>query len=150
MKTQRRRVIGVVGAGRADEALAAVARDVGRLLAEAGCVLLCGGRGGVMAAAAQGAAEAGGEAIGLLPGRDAAEANPYLTIVLPTGLGEARNCVIAQASEALIAVGGGHGTLSEIAFALKVRKRVVGLGSWDIPGVEAATDPAAALRALGL
>jgi uncharacterized protein (TIGR00725 family) len=115
-----------------------VARSVGGRLAARGAVLVCGGLGGVMEAACRGAKEAGGTTIGILPGGDRAEANPYVDIAIPTGLGEARNALVVRAADALIAVGGGYGTLSEIAFALKAGKRVVGIGTWDIEGVLAA------------
>ncbi|MBK8977055.1 MAG: TIGR00725 family protein [Planctomycetes bacterium] len=146
----RRTVVGVIGAGAAAAPVLALAEEVGRLLAEAGCVVLCGGRGGVMEAAARGAQQAGGDVIGLLPGTDAAGANRHVTIALPTGLGEARNAVIAQAAGVLIAIAGGYGTLSEIALALKAGRRVIGLDSWAIDGVEPARDAAEAVaRALG-
>ena len=105
---------------------------VGRMLAERGVVVLCGGLGGVMAAAAGGVRSAGGTCIGLLPGSDAAAANPDVTLALPTGLGEMRNALMARCCNAMIAVGGGYGTLSEIAFALRIGKPVASLSSWEI------------------
>lgn len=107
-----------------------MAEQVGRMLAERGTVLACGGRGGVMEAACRGAEQAGGLTIGILPGTDHRAGNPYLTAALPTGLGEARNALVAQAGQALIAIGGGPGTLSEIALAVKAGRRVVTLRSW--------------------
>jgi uncharacterized protein (TIGR00725 family) len=109
-------------------------------------VLVTGGLGGVMEAACRGAREAGGTTIGILPGSDRSAANAYVGIAIPTGLGEARNALVVRAADALIAIGGGYGTLSEIAFALKAGKRVVGLGTWDIDGVEAADSPEAAVE----
>ena len=100
------------------------------MLAEAGCAIVCGGMGGVMEEAARGAASAGGTSIGLLP-NDRSEANPYITYPLPTGLGEARNFVITHSVDVLIAIGGGLGTLSEIAMALRLGKRVVALQTWS-------------------
>ena len=94
-----------------------------------------------MAAACRGAATAGGTTVGILPGTDPAEANPWIGIVIPTGLGEARNALVVRAATALIAVGGGYGTLSEIAFALKGEKTVAGLRTWEIPGVVACASP---------
>ncbi len=133
---RRRLLIGVVGAGRASAQGVRLAEEVGRRLAEAGAVLVCGGLGGVMEAACRGAAGAGGESIGLLPGTEAAAANAHVTLVLPTGLGHARNVLIAQAAAALIAVEGEYGTLSEIAIALKLGRPVVALDSrWQVPGV---------------
>lgn len=106
--------IGVIGPGQPDAHLQQLAVEVGRLLAEAGCTLYCGGLGGVMEAACQGAKEAGGLTVGILPGSDAAVANAYVQIPIATGLGEARNVVLVNSVEAVIAVGKGYGTLSEI------------------------------------
>jgi uncharacterized protein (TIGR00725 family) len=111
-------------------------------------VVVCGGLGGAMEAACRGAHEAGGTTVGILPGLERGEANRYVDIAVATGLGEARNVLVVRAADALIAVGGGHGTLSEIAFALKTGKRVVGLQSWDIDGVERAASPEEAVTAL--
>jgi len=100
----------------------------------------------VMEAACRGASGAGGTTIGILPGTDRSAANPFVEVAIPTGLGEARNALVVRAADALIAIGGAYGTLSEIAFALKAGKRVVGLGTWDIDGVEAADSPEAAVE----
>jgi uncharacterized protein (TIGR00725 family) len=121
---------------------------VGRELAARGAVVVCGGLGGVMEAACRGAKEAGGRTVGILPGTDRAAANAFVDVAIPSGLGEARNALVVRAADALIAVGGGYGTLSEIALALKAGKRVVGLDSWDIEGVVAASDPQAAVAAV--
>jgi uncharacterized protein (TIGR00725 family) len=125
-------VIGVMGPSSCDPKQAEAARAIGRAVAARGAVLLCGGRGGVMEAAAQGARAAGGLTVGVLPGADARETppNPFIDVALFTGLGEARNAVNVHASDAIIALGGGFGTLSEIALALKARKPVVLLDSW--------------------
>jgi uncharacterized protein (TIGR00725 family) len=101
-----------------------------------------------MEAACRGAREAGGTTVGILPGVDRSEANRFVDIAIPTGFGEARNALVVRAADGVIAVGGGHGTLSEIALALKVGKPVVGLGTWDIEGVVAVSDPAAAVEAV--
>jgi uncharacterized protein (TIGR00725 family) len=101
-----------------------------------------------MEAACRGAKDGGGTTVGILPGSDRGEANEFVDVVIPTGLGEARNALVVRAADALIAVGGGYGTLSEIALALKAGKRVVGLGSWDIEGVERADAPEAAVEAV--
>ena len=135
----------MVGAGEGDSP---VAEAVGRELAARGAVVVCGGLGGVMEAACRGAKEAGGRTLGILPGTDRAAANPFVDTAVATGLGEARNALVVRAADALIAVGGGYGTLSEIALALKAGKRVVGLDSWDIEGVVAMADPAAAVAAV--
>ena len=142
--------VGVIGAGRADAELERVAEDVGRLLAEAGAVVVCGGLHGVMGGVCRGAQGAGGTTVGILPGLDRAEANEWVDIALPTGMGEMRNVLIVRASDALVAVGGEYGTLSEIAFALRDGIPVVGVGTWDIRGVEVASDAADAVaRAVG-
>ena len=122
-----------MGPAACDEQTGEIAMAVGRAIAERGAVLLTGGRSGVMEAASRGAREAGGFTVGILPGASAAESppNPYVELPLYTGLGEARNWVNVCASDALIAIGGGFGTLSEIALALKARKPLVLLGSWQ-------------------
>jgi uncharacterized protein (TIGR00725 family) len=112
------RVVAVIGAGACDEATYERARAVGRLCAERGCVVVTGGLGGVMEAAARGATEAGGETLGILPGAAPESANAWIRLAVATGTGDARNAVIANTAEAFVAVGGAHGTLSEIAFAL--------------------------------
>lgn len=128
----------------------ATAEAVGRGLAEHGAILVCGGLGGVMAAACRGAKSAGGLTVGILPGSDRRAANEWVDVAIPTGLGELRNGLIVRAAEALIAVGGGPGTLSEIALALKTGVRVVGLDSWDVAGVQAVDDVRDAVKvALG-
>ncbi len=132
-------IIGVMGPAACDSQTADMARAVGRGIAERGAVLLCGGRGGVMEAAAQGARDVAGLTIGILPGASQRESppNPHIDIALFTGLGEARNWVNVCASDAVIAIGGGFGTLSEIALALKAQKPVILVGSWrlEIEGV---------------
>jgi uncharacterized protein (TIGR00725 family) len=136
--------VAVIGPG--DEPTVAAA-EVGRLIAERGAVLVCGGRGGAMEAACRGAKEVGGLTVGILPGPDRSEANPFVDVVLPTGLGEARNALVVAAADVVIAIGGGYGTLSEIALALKVGKRVIGLGTWEIEGVTAVEGPESAVAA---
>ena len=132
----------VIGGGEASFDILDLAREVGREVARRGAVLLCGGLGGVMAAAAQGAQEAGGVSIGILPDAGRSRANPYLTYSLPTNLGHARNVLIAHAADALIAVDGSHGTISEAAIGLKLGKPVAALKtSWNLPGLLAAQTP---------
>jgi uncharacterized protein (TIGR00725 family) len=146
--------IAVVGAARADQPELDQAEAVGRALAEAGAVVVCGGLGGVMEAACRGAREAGGTTLGLLPGSDRSAANPWVSVAVPTGLGEARNALVVRAADAVIAVAGEYGTLSEIALALKAGKPVVGIGTWDLgrdpdPIIRARDGSEAAALALG-
>jgi uncharacterized protein (TIGR00725 family) len=124
--------VAVVGAGDFDEDICALAEEVGRELGRRGCVLVCGGLGGVMEAACRGAKNAGGTTVGILPGTSRSEANDFVDISIPTGLGEMRNALIVRATDVVIAVGGEFGTLSEIAFALKTGKPVVGLAAWQL------------------
>ena len=135
------RYVAVVGPGEATPEEEDTAEAVGRLLAEHGAILVCGGLGGVMAAACRGALKADGLTVGLLPGQDRSAANQWLSVAIPTGLGELRNGLVVRAADALIAVGGGYGTLSEVALALKAGKPVIGLGGWDIEGVRAGGSP---------
>lgn len=134
------RYAAVVGAGRCTSSQAATAAAVGRGLAEIGFVVVTGGLGGVMEAASRGAREAGGTSVGLLPGTDRATANPHVDVAIPTGMGEMRNVLVVRSADVVIAVGGGHGTLSEIAFALKTDVPVIGIGTWDL-GEDDRPDP---------
>lgn len=126
--------IAVIGASRCDEATRLAALEVGRRIAQAGAVLLNGGRGGVMEASAEGARAAGGTTVGILPGSgaDTSPPNRFIDIALYSGIGQARNLVLVLSADAVIAVGGGWGTLSEIAMAMKHGRRLVLLGSWDL------------------
>jgi len=130
--------IAVIGASRATPAQEQVAEAVGRGLAGSGAIVITGGGPGVMAAASRGADAAGGIVVGVLPGADRRAANPWVRVALPTGLGELRNGLIVRAADALVAVGGAYGTLSEIALALAAGKEVVGLDTWPIDGVQVA------------
>ncbi|HSG82634.1 MAG TPA: TIGR00725 family protein [Gemmatimonadota bacterium] len=130
--------IGVIGGGSCDAETAGVARQVGELIAAAGAVLVCGGRGGVMQAAAEGARDAGGLTVGILPGEDPAAANPGIVVAIPTGLGDARNAVVVNASHAVIAIGGAWGTLSEAAFCIKKGVPLIRLRS-DLPDLPVPT-----------
>jgi uncharacterized protein (TIGR00725 family) len=132
--------VAVCGSGEATGEEAARAVEVGRLLAQAGAVVVCGGLGGVMDAAARGAREAGGTVVGILPGETRSGASAHLTVAIPTGMGEARNALIARAADAVVAIGGEWGTLSEIALARKMGKPVVSLGTWDLSAVVRADD----------
>ena len=142
--------IAVCGASQPTETQAALAESVGRELALAGAIVFCGGLGGVMEAAARGARSAAGLTVGILPTADVNTANSYIMLPIPTGLGEARNMVLVRCAEAIIAVGGGWGTLSEIALARHAGLTVVGLDTWAPSGeqalVEAAASPAGAVQ----
>jgi len=140
-----KRYVAVVGPGEAAPEEIASAEAVGRLLAELGVVVVCGGLGGVMEAASRGAASAGGTVLGILPGRHRTDANEHVTIALPTGMGEMRNALVVRAADAVIAVGGAYGTLSEIALALRTGVPVVGIGTWDLDDVIDAPDAEAAV-----
>jgi uncharacterized protein (TIGR00725 family) len=145
--------VAVVGPGEATKEELATAEELGRLIATRRAALICGGLGGVMEAACRGAKDGGGRTVGILPGHDRAAANPYVDVAIATGLGEARNALVVRAADVLIAVGGGFGTLSEIALALKVGTLVVGIDTWELgrPGVVEAGDPREAVElALGL
>ena len=122
----------MIGSAHCAETEAALAREVGEEVARRGALLVCGGRGGVMEAACQGAKAAGGTTVGILPGNDRSEANAYVDIPVVTGLGEARNAVVVRSADAVIAISGGYGTLSEIGLALKMGRPVVGLGTWEL------------------
>jgi uncharacterized protein (TIGR00725 family) len=124
--------VGVAGASQPEAALLNQAELLGRRLAEAGAVVVCGGGPGVMEAVCRGARAAGGTTVGLLPGLDRREGNPHLSVAVPTGLGQGRNLLLVRSSDALVAVGGGFGTLSEIALALRTGTPVVGLATWSL------------------
>jgi uncharacterized protein (TIGR00725 family) len=131
--------IGVVGPGDASSEELWRAEAVGAGLASLGAVVVTGGLGGVMEAACRGARSRRGRTLGILPGEDRSEANGWVEIAVATGLGELRNGLVVRASDALVAIGGGHGTLSEIALALKLGRTVVGLGTWAVQGVDEVT-----------
>ena len=148
--------LAVIGAADCDDRLGALAFEVGREIAARGAVLVCGGRGGVMAEAARGAIAGGGRTVGILPGRDAAQSrpSPFLDLAIYTGLGQARNQVVVLTAAAAIAIGGGWGTLSEIGLALKHGVPVVLLDSWTLdrpdgrpePGLLGADSPSTAVE----
>ena len=143
----RHLVIGVIGPREATAAQVAVARTLGEALGRLGLTVICGGRSGVMEAVSSGVAASGGLVIGILPGSRPEEANRFVGIPLPTGLGEARNMVIAKAARVLIAVGGSYGTLSEVAYGLHFGKAVIGLeGAPAVDGVQHAGSVEAALE----
>ena len=146
---ERARVVAVIGAGACDARVAEQAREVGRLLAEAGCTVVTGGLGGVMAAASRGAREAGGTVLAILPGDDPRAADPHAQLAVATGMGDARNVVIANTAQGFVALAGSYGTLTEISYALRRGKPVVSLGSWELGlPLERAESPAQAVRLL--
>ena len=124
--------VAVIGGSSAALDVCRAAEDVGRELARHGAVVVCGGLGGVMAAACRGAKAAGGVTLGILPGDTREETNAWVDVAVPTGLGEARNALVVRAADALVAVGGEFGTLAEIALALRAGKPVVGIGTWEL------------------
>ena len=148
--------IGVIGEGQCSARVAAQAERVGAAIAAAGAVLVCGGLGGVMEAASRGTARTGGVVIGLLPGLERSDANPWVTIPIVTGMDQARNVILVRSCDAVIAIGGMYGTLSEIALALKLGRPVIGLGTWKlrqaehrrVPIIRATSPEDAVIRAL--
>ena len=145
--------IAVFGSSRPSQKELSFAEEVGYLLGKAGCVVVCGGLGGVMEAVCRGAKKGGGLTVGVLPGRFRQEANPYVDVAVVTGMGEARNVVVALSGEAAIAIGGGLGTLSEIAHAMRAGVPVVGLLTWELEAkrlegvkIHRATTPEEAVR----
>ena len=132
--------IGIVGSGDPEKRYDPLAEEVGALLAGKGAVIVCGGLSGIMEAACRGSRSAGGDTIGILPGSEKKDANPYIGYAIPTGMGVARNVLIVRTSDALIAFPGGPGTMSEIALALNIGKPVIDLGHWNTQGtIEAET-----------
>src|SRR3954449_2699994 len=145
--------IAIVGPGSAEARELEIAEEAGAAVAEAGAGLVCGGLGGVMEAACRGARSRGGLTLGLLPGTDREDANGWVVVAIPTGLGEARNALVVRAADAVVAIGGAWGTLSEIALALKADRPVIGLATWElmragepVEGVIRAEDAAGAVE----
>lgn len=134
------RIVAVIGTSIANQEEYKIAEETGREIAKNGWILVNGGLTGVMEASAKGAAGAGGIVVGILPTPTNAEANQYVTIPIATNMGHARNIIIAHTADVLIAIGGGEGTLSEIAIARKLGKKVFGIGSWDVAGVVKCSD----------
>jgi len=146
METRKKVRIGVIGGGSPELKFRQLAFKVGKLIAEKGAILICGGLSGVMEAASQGAKEGGGLTIGILPGNNPNQANPYIDIPIATNMGHSRNSLVALNSDVLIAVNGQYGTLSEIAYGCIYRKKIIGLGTWDIKGVIPAESPDEAVK----
>lgn len=135
MELRKKIRIGVIGGAKPDPEARKTAAAVGRLIAEKGCILVCGGLGGVMEAAAGGAKKAGGVCIGILPGNSPQSANPHIDVPVATGLGYTRNSLVVMNADALIAIDGSFGTLSEIAYARIFGKTVIGIRTWDVTGI---------------
>ncbi len=133
-------IIAVIGGRKVEKSLLQEAEGVGKLLAKRGAILVCGGLGGVMEAVSRGMRAEGGLTVGILPQDHKGKANAFVDIPIATGLGIGRNVIIARAADAVIAIGGEYGTLSEIAFSLQMGKPVVGIGTWNIKGVVPAED----------
>lgn len=153
MTTRRKLMIGVLGPHECPRADAALGAEVGAEIARCGAILVCGGLGGMMEAAAKGAKSQGGLTVGILPGDDASAANAHIDVPLPTGLGAVRNTLVVRGCDAVIAIRGSYGTLSEIAFALRLGVPVVGLRTWSVsrdgktdPGIHVAESPAEAVN----
>jgi len=134
-------MVSVIGGHKCDDGTAALAGEVGKMIAEEGAVLVCGGLGGIMEAACRGAKEANGTTVGIIPGENKNDANEFIDIVITSGMGYTRNSLVACTSDIIVAFKGEYGTLSEIAFALNAKKKVYGFGAWDIPGVKGLDDP---------
>jgi len=151
MSDLRKRIrVAVIGGNKPGPQALEQAAEVGELLAKSGAILVCGGLGGVMEAAAKGGRACGGLTVGILPGTLTADANPFIDIPIATGIGYARNAMVVINADVVIAIDGEYGTLSEIAYGQIYGKKVIGLGTWEVKGVQAAKDPEEAVRlALG-
>ena len=140
--------IAVIGGYQCSKRIGRIAYEVGQRIAREGWVLVCGGREGVMEEACRGAKDAGGVTVGILPSCDGKDANKYVDITIPTGLGYARNVLVVRAASGIIAVDGRYGTLSEIAFAFNDPRPIVGIETWKVPGLHQAKSPEAAINYL--
>ena len=128
--------VAVVGGHKCSKKIYRIAEEAGGFIAQQGWILVCGGRTGVMEAACKGAKKQGGLTVGILPGSDGEDANRYVDVKIPTGLGYARNVLVVRASDAVVAIDGEYGTLSEIAFAFNEEKPIVGIDTWEVKGVK--------------
>lgn len=146
MELRKKKRIGVIGGAKADAKSRQIAFRIGQLIAEKGAILVCGGLSGIMEASSRGAKEAGGKTMGILPGNSPDDANPYIDIAIATGLGYSRNSLVAMNADVLIAIDGQYGTLTEIAYGCIYGKKIIGLGTWDIPGVIKAKSPEEAIE----
>ena len=142
--------IGVIGAGDCSQEIYNLAKELGHMIAQRAWILICGGLGGVMEGAANGCYKAGGMTVGILPGEERDSANPFIHLAIPTGLGEGRNLLVVKASDVVLSIAGGYGTLSEIGLALKTGKPVIGLKTWpSIDGVDYVETPQQAIDMVG-
>lgn len=146
MNLRRRLRIGVIGGSEINSKIYKLAYEVGKEIAKNGCILVCGGLGGVMEAVSRGAKENGGITIGILPGMEIEDANPYIDLPIPTGISYARNMIVVLNSDILIAINGKYGTLSEISYANIFGKKVIGLETWEVEGVEKALNAEDAVK----
>jgi uncharacterized protein (TIGR00725 family) len=144
----KKKIVAIIGASEADADLIKHAEEVGRGIAQNEWILVTGGLGGVMQAASRGANEEGGTVVGILPTSSTSDANQYVNIPIATNMGHARNVIIAHTADVLVAIGGGYGTLSEIAISNKLGKKVFGLKSWDIEGVDYKPDTLSVINSL--
>ena len=141
--------IGVIGAGDCPQEIFSIAIELGYLIGQNNWVLICGGLGGVMEGAAKGCYRAHGMTVGILPGNEKSAANPFIRLSIPTGLDEARNLLVVRASDVVVAIAGGYGTLSEIGLALKIGKPVIGIKTWTgIEGIHYVETPQMAIEAV--
>ena len=140
--------IAVIGGHRCSKKIYAIAYETGRLIARQGWILICGGGPGVMEAACRGAKAEGGTTVGILPSYDGKEANEYLDVSLTTGLGYARNVLVVRSADAIVAIGGSYGTLSEIAFAFNDPKQIIGIETWQVDGLKQVKTPQEVLKYL--
>jgi uncharacterized protein (TIGR00725 family) len=146
MNLRKKFRIGVIGGSEINSRIYEIAYKVGREIAKNDCILVCGGLGGVMEAVSKGAKENGGIVIGILPGTNADDANPYVDIPIPTGISYARNMIVVLNSDVIIAIDGKYGTLSEISYANIFGKKVIGIETWEIEGVEKADNAEDAVK----
>lgn len=139
-----RLIVAVIGGHKINKEVEQIAHNLGKNIAKVGATLVCGGLGGVMESVCKGAKQANGLTVGILPGEDKNSANVYIDVPIATGLGLARNTLVVGCADVIVALAGEYGTLSEIGFALNLKKPVIGLGSWDIPGIIKVDTPEAA------
>ena len=138
---RRQFLVSIIGGHDCDKPTYELAEEIGRTVAREGGVVVCGGLTGTMEAACKGAKSEGGLTVGIIPGEDKEDANPFVDVVIPTGMGYSRNALVAGTGDIIIALPGKYGTLTEIGFALNAKKPVYGFGTWDVPGVKKIDSP---------